>query len=112
LGRVATPFVGVTALTTEVYAAQAVLDAVKLHSQEIFTVVGGHHATLVPTDSYRPSVDAICLGEGDWIFPALIAALAAGHAPESVPGLLWRHRDGQFLPYAAKSVRRQGVRTS
>ncbi len=70
---------------------------VKAHAAEIFTVVGGHHATLVPADFHRSSVDAICLGEGDETFPALIAALAAGKGPGGVPGLIWRQRDGQFL---------------
>ncbi len=97
LARFAPEVVAVTALTTEVYAAQAVLEAVKTHAAEIFTVVGGHHATLVPADFHRASVDAICLGEGDETFPALIAALAAGRAPEGVPGLVLRQRDGQFL---------------
>ena len=97
LARFAPDVVGVTALTTEVYAAQAVLDAVKTHSPEIYTVIGGHHATLVPTDFHRPSVDAICLGEGDETFPALLAALAAGKDPRGVPGLILRQGDGPFL---------------
>ena len=42
--------VGVTALTTEVYAARDVARSAKAFSPEIFTVVGGHHATLLPKD--------------------------------------------------------------
>ena len=34
----------------------------------------------------------------DETFPVLIAALAAGKGPGGVPGLVWRQRDGQFLP--------------
>jgi hypothetical protein len=40
--------VAITALIPEVYAAQQVLQQVKSFSAEIFTIVGGHHATLVP----------------------------------------------------------------
>ena len=53
--------VAVTALTPEVYAAQSILQRVKSFSAEIFTVVGGHHATLLPQDFFVPQVDAIAL---------------------------------------------------
>ena len=69
LARFAPDVVAVTALTTEVYAARAVLQAVKDYAAEIFTVVGGHHATLVPDDFLLPYVDAVCLGEGEVAFP-------------------------------------------
>src|SRR4030042_4122136 len=40
--------VAVTALTTEVYTAQQILQRVKELSPRAFTVVGGHPATLLP----------------------------------------------------------------
>jgi len=89
--------VGVTALTTEVYSAQAVLSAVKDQSPEIFTVVGGHHATLIPEDFYLPYVDAICLGEGEPVFMQLIEALDADRVLKDVPNLIWQDPDGQFV---------------
>ena len=85
--------VAVTALTTEVYAAQEVLAAAKRLSPEVFTVVGGHHATLMPHDFYLPSVDAVCLGEGEAVFPQLIEALKNSRSLKQVPNLVWR--DGQ-----------------
>lgn len=87
----------VTALTTEVHPAQDVLRTVKAHAKEIFTVVGGHHATLIPEDFYLPCVDAICLGEGEPVFPKLIEALAVGRAPKGIPNVIWRDGDGQFV---------------
>ncbi len=90
--------VAVTALTPEVYAAHDVLRQVRAFNPEIFTVVGGHHATLLPQDFMIPEVDAIALGEGETVFPALVAAVAA-HAPlDTVPNLIWRNGDGQFVP--------------
>lgn len=89
--------VAVTCLTTEVYAAREVLAAAKAHAGEIFTVVGGQHATLLPEDFHLPCVDAICLGEGELVFPELIAALAAGRKLDGVPNLVWRDRAGQFI---------------
>lgn len=97
LERFAPDMVAVTALTTEVYAACEIMETVKTHSPDIFTVVGGHHATLIPEDFYHPYVDAICLGDGEKVFPQMIEALAAGRPLKSVPNLIWRDREGPFV---------------
>ncbi len=88
---------GVTALTTEVYAAQDILQAVKKFSDEIFTVVGGHHCTLMPEDFQIPQVDAIAVGEGEFVFPDLVRAIRDRRGLAGVPNLLWRSRDGRFV---------------
>lgn len=41
-------------------------------------VVGGHHATVAPTDCNIPDIDYIVRGEGSGPFRALVAALAKG----------------------------------
>ena len=89
--------VAVTALTTEVYAAQEILQKVKLLSPDAFTIVGGHHATLVPEDFQLPCVDAICQGEGEFVFPQLVEALQTGQSLCAVPNLLWRDEDDGFV---------------
>ncbi len=96
LERFAPDVVAVTALTTEVYAAREVLQTVKDHAAEIFTVVGGHHATLIPDDFFLPCVDAICLGEGEIVFPQLIEALAAGRTAQEIANVVWRDPAGGF----------------
>ena len=97
LEQFAPDVVAVTALTTEVYAARDVLETVKAHAAEIFTVVGGHHATLLPQDFCVPCVDAICLGEGELVFPQLIEAVAAERVGEGIPNLVWQDRRGAFV---------------
>jgi hopanoid C-3 methylase len=89
--------VAVTALTTEVYAAQDVLSAVKRHNPDAFTVVGGHHASLLPRDFFLPQVDALALGEGEIVFPALVKALSNGRELSAVPNLIWRKPDGRYV---------------
>jgi len=93
--------VGVTALTTEVYSARDVLMAVKTFSEETFTVVGGHHATLMPEDFMIPQVDAIAVGEGEFVLPALVNELdrRKNRRPvlANVSNLIWRNRDGRFV---------------
>jgi radical SAM superfamily enzyme YgiQ (UPF0313 family) len=95
--------VAVTALTPEVYAAQEVLATVKKFSPEIFTVAGGHHASLMSEDFQLPCVDAIVLGEGEIAFPPLVEAVASGRSPSAmhkVPNLLWRDASGHFVKNA------------
>ena len=84
----------VTALTPEVYDAWDVIRKVKAFSPDAFTVVGGHHATLMPEDFLLPQTDAVALGEGELVLPALLAALAAGRRDlADVPNLIWRQGD-------------------
>lgn len=89
--------VAVTTLTPEVYTAQSILRRVKSFAPEIFTLVGGHHATLLPQDFFLPQVDAVAVGEGEIMFPDLVRALAQGRRPAGVPNLVWQDRDGTFL---------------
>jgi radical SAM superfamily enzyme YgiQ (UPF0313 family) len=84
----------VTALTPEVYAAQAVLERIKALDASVFTVVGGHHATLLPEDFRLPQVDAIALGEGELVFPELVQTLAEGGDLSAVPNLIRRSGGG------------------
>lgn len=87
----------ITTLTPEVYTAQDILQRVKSVSDEIFTVVGGHHATLLPEDFFLPQVDAVALGEGELVFPELIRAMADRRRLEDVPNLVWRGPGGTFI---------------
>jgi len=89
--------VAVTALTPEVYAAQHVLRQVKSFSSEVFTVVGGHHATLVPKDFFVPQVDAVAVGEAELMFRELVKAVADRRGLHGVPNVVWRNRDGTFI---------------
>ncbi len=89
--------VAVTALTPEVYAAQHVLQQVKSFSSEIFTVVGGHHATLLPQDFFVSQVDAIALGQAELMFRDLVQAIADRRGLDGVPNIIWQNRDGAFV---------------
>jgi len=100
--------VGVTALTPEVYAARDVLRDVKAISPHVFTVAGGHHASLMPRDFHHPDVDAIVIGEGETVLALLVAALGKGPAGQrdlsSVPNLIWRQPDGAFRQNPQQAV--------
>lgn len=96
LERFQPDIVGVTALTTEVYSARAVLERVKAFDPTVVTVVGGHHASLLPADFYYPYVDAIVLGEGEVVFRDLVRKVDGGEELTAVPGLVVRVGD-QFV---------------
>jgi len=102
--------VAVTCLTTEVYNAQDILQQVKRRREDVFTIVGGHHASLLPADFQQPYVDAIVVGEGERTFEELLAALdradgrPSDEALSGVDGLRWRRSDGQWADSAQRAL--------
>lgn len=60
------------------------------------TVVGGHHATLLPEDFFAPEVDHVVVGEGVAPIRALLRQLESGVGEPSVPGTWTRTADGRF----------------
>lgn len=93
LAEFAPQLVGTTALTPEVYAAAEVLQTTKNLCPDVFTVIGGHHATLLPQDFFLPQVDAIALSEGELVFSQLVKALDEGRDLSAVDNLIWRKED-------------------
>ena len=89
--------VAVTALTPEVYTAQEVLRRVKSFSPEIFTVAGGHHATLLPQDFSLPQVDVVAVGEAEAMFERLVHAAEGRCGLNNVPNIVWQNREGVFI---------------
>jgi radical SAM superfamily enzyme YgiQ (UPF0313 family) len=66
--------VGTTSYTPGVYMAQKVLQDVKTYNPEILTVIGGHHATVMPEDFNKDYIDAIVISEGEVTFKELVDA--------------------------------------
>lgn len=89
--------VGITGYTTDVPRMQELLAEVKALDRDIVTVVGGHHASLVPEDFDRPDVDFIVVGEGEVTFPELLARLEARRPTSDVLGVIYRHGGRQVF---------------
>jgi radical SAM superfamily enzyme YgiQ (UPF0313 family) len=68
----------------------ALASEVRRVSPGSLVIVGGHSAAAYPTPFLTPTVDAICLGDGERVVPALADALDAGRDPATVPDLLLR----------------------
>lgn len=70
--------VGITAYTVHVNIAKKLFASIKKFDSAIITVVGGHHATVMPDDFSVPDIDAIVSGEGVIPFRGIIECLDSG----------------------------------
>jgi radical SAM superfamily enzyme YgiQ (UPF0313 family) len=67
--------VGITSYTVHVNTVKKLSQQIKTLNPDIVTVVGGHHATIIPSDFYTPFIDVIITGEGVFPFKEVIAHL-------------------------------------
>lgn len=86
--------VGTTAITSELYYAWEILDEAKQSVPGVITVLGGLHPTLLPFDSYHPSVDAVIPGQGAHLFRKLVISAERRQGLDSVPGILINSGEG------------------
>lgn len=92
--------VGFSAYSHEGSAAKELASLVRQLAPKTFIVVGGHHATVAPTDLNVPQIDAIVRGEGCFPFAAMLEALERRSDIAGIPGVLSTGKD--FDPDAAK----------
>lgn len=95
--------VGVTGYTPNVPQMLALCEEVKRLDGDIYTVVGGYHATLCPEDFDVEYVDLVVVGEGEETLPQLVAALERGQDLEGIPGLIYR-QEGQAVCTPARQL--------
>ncbi|HDR15218.1 MAG TPA: radical SAM protein [Desulfobacteraceae bacterium] len=87
LGDFHPELVGVTAFTCDVRAASSILREVRKFDSRIRTVVGGHHATMLPEDFAHPFVDVIFRGMADDTFKQFVGLLAGGKDIRETPNI-------------------------
>ena len=91
--------------TIDVYQALRIAEAVKKCTRDSFVIVGGHHASLNPSDFSHPSVDAVVLGEGEVTACELAAALEEGRDLGHVPGLAIRQKGRLHITAPRETVK-------
>jgi radical SAM superfamily enzyme YgiQ (UPF0313 family) len=79
--------VGYTGYTSHVNVVKETATRFKELKPEVFNIVGGHHATVVPKDFNIPAVDLVVRGEGVFTLREVIAALEKKQPFEAIPGL-------------------------
>jgi anaerobic magnesium-protoporphyrin IX monomethyl ester cyclase len=65
-------------------------------------IAGGHHATALPELTLQriAGLDGVVEGEGEYA----MERLAAGHRPETIPGLWWKNRGGDITRNKPKQI--------
>lgn len=96
LGRFRPDVVGITAYTVNVNTVRRLFQAIKAWRPDTLTVVGGHHATVVPNDFVSPAIDLIALGEGVFTFREIVRRWDKGDGFDGIPGLAFG-RGGQLI---------------
>jgi hopanoid C-3 methylase len=67
--------VGITSYTVHVNTVKRLFQQIKAFNADIVTIVGGHHATVMPEDFYNPCINVIVAGEGVFSFREIITQL-------------------------------------
>ncbi len=88
--------VGVTCWTTGVYQAKKIMAMVKSFDQQITTVMGGHHATLCPSDFHEPYVDIIVMGPGEVTFNKIVQSLRKKKDLSGIHGIIFQ-KNNKFV---------------
>jgi radical SAM superfamily enzyme YgiQ (UPF0313 family) len=79
--------VGITAYTVHVNTVLNLFKEIKRWNPNVLTVVGGHHATIMPEDFLSDNIDVIVLGEGIFTFREIVNRYERGLALEEIPGI-------------------------
>jgi len=94
--------VGITSYTVHVNTVKRLFQQIKIFNTDILTIVGGHHATVMPEDFYTPYIDVIIAGEGVFPFREIISRLEKKMALSGIPeaisaenGTIMIHRGDQ-----------------
>ena len=86
--------VGITSYTVHVNIVNALFEDIKKWNPQVLTVVGGHHATILPEDFLSPSIDLIVLGEGVFVFKEIVGRFESGGGFDGIPGVALAKNDG------------------
>lgn len=89
--------VGTGGDTCEANACKRVLSIAKEISPDVLTVVGGIHATTMPSDYHHRDIDIVCINEGVFAFREIAECLEKGGDFKSIHGLAINDDGEQYL---------------
>jgi radical SAM superfamily enzyme YgiQ (UPF0313 family) len=78
--------VGITSYTVHVNTVKKLFEQIKAFNPDMTTIVGGHHATVMPQDFYTPCIDIIVMGEGVFAFREVVWRLEKKLELSGIPG--------------------------
>lgn len=85
--------VGITSYTVHVNTVRKLFKHIKRENPQVLSVVGGHHATVVPEDFLSPFIDLIVTGEGVFAFKEIISRFERGESFDGIPGVVFAKGD-------------------
>jgi len=89
-----------TSVSSQYWLINKIAEEIKNLDQSIFTILGGHHASLAPENAINsPYLDAICIGEGDHAVKMLTYLISEGKEVKGVPNLWIKREDGSIEKY-------------
>ena len=88
--------VGITGFTLHAPEMVSLSVLTKEVCPDIKVIVGGHHATFMPSSFMVPSVDIIARGEGESVFSDILNSAHSTSGLSNIPGLIYRD-DGEWL---------------
>jgi radical SAM superfamily enzyme YgiQ (UPF0313 family) len=88
--------VGCSCVAANSHLAKQVLKQVKNYNREIFTILGGHHPSLMPEDCDDDCIDAVVIGEGEQTLAELAAISERNDNLSGIKGIAYRDKDGNF----------------
>jgi radical SAM superfamily enzyme YgiQ (UPF0313 family) len=87
LQRFSPDVVGITAYTVHVNTVRNLFRKIKMWNPKVLTVVGGHHATIMPEDFHSDNIDLVVLGEGIFTFRKIVNRYEKGMGFDGIPGI-------------------------
>ncbi len=86
--------VGLTGYTVHVNVVKRLAARIKEWNPGTLTVVGGHHATVMPSDFRSPHIDLVVAGEGVFALQSIVERLERGGGFLGIPGVGTKTGDG------------------
>jgi radical SAM superfamily enzyme YgiQ (UPF0313 family) len=96
--------VGITAYTVHVNTVKGLFAQVKGWNPRTLTVVGGHHATVVPDDFASPDIDLIVVGEGVAPFREIVRRRERKEGFDGISGVAFTRNGGLVRVAAAPEL--------
>jgi len=89
-------YVGIMTFTISVHTVAKVADLIREAVPGVRVILGGPHMSALPEETFAryPQFDLAVLGEGEVTLPELISCLEQGGDLATVPGIIYRDREG------------------
>jgi len=89
--------VGTTATSFSFKGATDIVNASKVFSEKIITIIGGPHITIVPEELLKhKSIDYGLIGDGEKLIVDIVSAIGSGKSFLDTPGLIYR-KEGKIV---------------